>query len=134
MLNIKKIRLTANYILTTKYTYDGEPDGGVIIPKGTLKEYQRVVEVGPMVRTIQVGDLVSINPKRYAVTKYRENDIKGDIEHMQKIIKYNIPEIEINHETHLLITDQDIEFIIEEYEEKKPSNIIIPKREIILPK
>ena len=134
MLNIKKIRLTANYILTTKDTYKGESDGGVIIPAGTLKEYQKVVEVGPMVRTVQVGDLVSINPKRYAVTKYASNDLKGDIEHMQKIIKYNIPEIEINHEKHLLITDQDIEFIIEEYEEEKPSNIIIPKQEIILPK
>jgi hypothetical protein len=134
MLNIKKVKLTANYVLTTKNTYSGEPDGGVIIPKGTLKEYQRVIEIGPMVRTVQVGDLVSINPKRYAVTKYRENDIKGDIEHMQKIVSYNIPEIEINHEKHLLITDQDIEFVITEYEEEKPNNIIIPKQEIILPK
>ena len=134
MLNIKKVKLTANYILTTKDTYDGEPNGGVIIPKGTLKEYHRVVEVGPMVRTVQVGYLVSINPKRYAVTKYRENDIKGDIEHMQKVVSYNIPEIEINHEEHLLITDQDIEFIIEDYEEEKPSGIIIPEQKIIMPK
>jgi hypothetical protein len=134
MLNIKKVKLTANYVLTTKDTYTGEADGGVIIPRGTLKEYQTVVEIGPMVRTVKVGDMVSINPKRYAVTRYDKNDIKGNIEHMQKIVSYNIPEIEIDHKKHLLITDQDIEFVIEEYEEEKPNNIIIPKQEIILPK
>ena len=79
MINIKKVRLTANYILTTKDTYNGESDGGVIIPAGTLKEYQKVVAVGPMVRTIAVGDVVSVNPKRYAVTKYDTNDVKGNI-------------------------------------------------------
>lgn len=134
MLNIIKVKLLANYVLTTKNTYNGEPDGGVIIPKGTLKEHQKVVEVGPMVRNVKVGDLVSINPKRYAVTKYRDNDIKGDIEHMQKVVSYNIPEIEINHEKHLLITDQDIEFIIEEYEDEKPNGIVIPEQKIIMPK
>lgn len=132
MINIKKIKLTSNYVLTTKDTYNNETYNGVAIPNGTLKEYQKVIEVGPMVRTIKIGDLVSINPKRYAVTKYKENDLKGNIENMQKVISYNIPEIEINHKKHLLITDQDIEFVVEEYEEEA-SNIIIQKKKIIKP-
>ena len=121
-------------MLTTKDVYDGEPDGGVIIPKGTLKEYQTVVEIGPMVRTVQVGNLVSINPKRYAVQQYEPGSIKNNMEQMKKVVKYNIPEIEINHKRHLLITDQDVEFVIEDWEEEKPLDIIIPKQEIILPK
>lgn len=133
MLNIKKVKLTANYVLTTKETYNGEAYGGVIIPAGTLKEYQKVVEIGPMVKAVKVGELVSINPKRYAVTKYRDNDIKGDIEHMQRVVSYNIPEIEINHEKHLLITDQDIEFVIEEYEEEKPGKVVVPEKKIVMP-
>ena len=64
MPNIKKIKLLGNYILTTKNEYDGKTtENGVIIPKGNLKEYQKVVAVGPTVRTISVGDLVSVNPK-----------------------------------------------------------------------
>lgn len=134
MINIKKVKLMYNYILTTKDVYDGtESENGVIIPNGTLKEYQRVVEVGPMVRTVSVGDLVAINPKRYAVTKYKKDDIKGDIEQMQKVITYKIPELEIDHVKHLLITDQDIEYIVEDFVEEQPSSIIVQKQEIILP-
>lgn len=134
MINIKKVKLMYNYILTTKDVYDGtESENGVIIPNGTLKEYQRVVEVGPMVRTVSIGDLVAINPKRYAVTKYKKDDIKGDIEQMQKVITYKIPELEIDHVKHLLITDQDIEYIVEDFVEEQPSNIIVQKQEIILP-
>lgn len=134
-INIKKVRLTANYVLTTKDIYDGkEANNGVIIPQGTLKEYQRVVEIGPMVRTVQVGDLVSINPRRYAVSQYKPGSIKNDMEQMQKVTKYNIPEVEIDHKKHLLITDQDVEFVIAEYEEEKSSGIIIPEPKIIMPK
>ena len=133
MIKIKKVRLTSNYILTTKDTYNDETYNGVAIPNGTLKEYQKVVEVGPVVRTVKVGDLVAINPKRYAVTKYKENDLKGNIENMQKVISYNIPEVEINNVKHMLITDQDIEYIVEDYEEEKESKIIVQKKKIVKP-
>lgn len=133
MIKIKKIRLTSNYVLTTKDTYNNETYNGVAIPNGTLKEYQKVVEVGPVVRTVKAGDLVAINPKRYAVTKYKENDLKGSIENMQKVISYNIPEIEINDVKHMLITDQDIEYIVEDYEDVKESKIIVQKKKIVKP-
>jgi hypothetical protein len=123
-----------NYILTTKEEYDGkESYNGVIIPKGTLKEHQKVVAIGPMVRNINVGDIISINPKRFAVTKYKKGELKGDIEQMQKVVSYNIPEIELDHVKHLMITDQDIEYVVEDWEEETPVDLIIPKQEIILP-
>lgn len=129
-MNIKKIRLQANYILTTKNEYDGKTaEDGVIIPAGTLKEYQTVVAVGPMVRNIKEGDIVWVNPKRYAVTKYAPSSLKADIEQMQKVVKYNFNVIEIDHKKHLLLVDQDIDFVVEEYEESP--NIIVPETKII---
>jgi co-chaperonin GroES (HSP10) len=135
MLNIKSIKPLANYLVVTKETYKDEDFDGIIQDKltGSVKEYQKVIAVGPMVRVIQVGDLVSINPRRYAVTKYRPDSVKDNIEGMQKVVGYNIPEITINHEKFILITDQDVEFVIDEYEEEKPSNLILPKQQIIMP-
>ena len=134
MLRIKKIRPMANYILVTKDVYTPEDFAGVIEKaQGSVKEYQKVIAIGPMVRTIQVGDLVSINPKRYAVTKYESGSIKNDIEGMKKVVGFNIPEVTMDGQKYMLITDQDIGFVIEEYEEDKPSGIILPKQTIIKP-
>ena len=131
MLNIKKVKLMANYILVTKDEYDGKTaENGVIIPKGNLKEYQKVVAVGPMVRTVNIGDLVCVNPKRYATYKYKSDSIKSDIEQMQKVLSYNFNVVKMDGKDYLLITDSDIDFIIEEYEETS-SNIIVDKPQII---
>ena len=135
MINIKRIRPLANYLLVTKEVYSAKDFNGVFQEKvdGSLKEYQRVIAVGPMVRSVQVGDLVSINPKRYAVRKYKSNSIKNDIEEMQEVIGYNIPEVTMDHQKYMLITDQDLEFVIEDFEEDKHSGIMMPKQEIIKP-
>jgi co-chaperonin GroES (HSP10) len=131
MLNIKKIKLLGNYILTTKNEYDGKTtENGVIIPKGNLKEYQKVVAVGPMVRTVSIGDLICVNPRRYEVKKYSPNSLKDGIEHMQQVVSYNFNVIKMDKKDYLLITDQDIDFIIEEYEELP--NLIVPEQKIIL--
>lgn len=135
MMNLKKIRPLANYLLVTKEVYTEKDFEGSIQEKtsGTVKEYQKVIAVGPMVRSVQVGDLVSINPKRYAVTKYEPNSIKNNIEGMQKVVGYNIPEVTMDGQKYMLITDQDLEFVIEEFEESKPTGIILPKQTIITP-
>lgn len=132
MLNIKKIRPMANYMLVTKEEYDGKTaENGIIIPKGNLKEYQKVISVGPMVRSIQVGDLVCVNPKRYAVYKYKGDSLKGDMEHMQKVVSYNFNVVKMDGIDYLLITDQDVDFVIEEYEEVQDSSLILPRKKII---
>ena len=138
MLNIIKIRPMANYLVTTKdeYTEDDVKRGGLMIKTvGSLKEYQKVVAVGPMVRGIQVGDLVCINPRRYAQYKHKPGSLKDGVITDNPVVSYNFNVIELDHISHLLLTDQDIDFVIEEWnDEKEPekSNIIIPERKIIV--
>ena len=128
----------ANYLVTTKdeYTEDDVKRGGLMIKTvGSLKEYQKVVAVGPMVRGIQVGDLVCINPKRYAQYKHKPGSLKDGVITDNPVVSYNFNVIELDHISHLLLTDQDIDFVIEEWnDEKEPekSNIIIPERKIIV--
>jgi hypothetical protein len=138
MLNIIKIRPMANYLVTTKdeYTEDDVKKGGLMIKTvGSLKEYQKVVAVGPMVRGIQVGDLVCINPRRYAQYKHKPGSLKDGVITDNPVVSYNFNVIELDHISHLLLTDQDIDFVIEEWNDEKESeksNIIIPERKIIV--
>lgn len=127
----------ANYLVTTKeeYTEDDVRKGGLITKMiGSLKEYQKVVAIGPMVRGIQVGDLVCINPKRYAKYKHQPGSLKDGVITDNPVVAYNFNVIELNHVSHLLLTDQDIDFIIEESEEEevKENPIIVPERKIIV--
>lgn len=127
----------ANYLVTTKdeYTDEDVSKGGLIVKsKGTLKEYQRVVAIGPMVRNIQVGDLVCINPRRYAVRKYQDGSLKDGVIKENPVLSYHFNVIELDHIPHLLLTDQDIDFVIEDFkeeEELQESTIIVPERKII---
>lgn len=137
MLNIKKIRPMANYLVTTKdeYTEEDVRTGGLIIKMvGSLKEYQKVVAVGPMVRGIKVGDLVCINPKRYAKYKHQPGSLKDGVVTDNPVVAYNFNVIELDHVPHLLLTDQDIDFIIEDSEEEevKDNPVIVPERKIIV--
>lgn len=138
MLNIIKIRPMANYLVTTKdeYTEDDVKKGELMIKTvGSLKEYQKVVAVGPMVRGIQVGDLVCINPKRYAQYKHKPGSLKDGVITDNPVVSYHFNVIELDHISHLLLTDQDIDFVIEEWNDEKESeksNIIIPERKIIV--
>lgn len=137
MLNIKKIKPMANFLVTTKEEYNDEDikKGEVIVKvKGTLKEYQKVVAIGPMVRGIQVGDIVCINPKRYAKYKHNPGSLKDGVITDNPVVAYNFNVIELNHVPHLLLTDQDIDFVIEEWEDEKlpANNIIIPEKKIIV--
>ena len=137
MLNIKKIRPMANYLVTTReeYTEETAKKGGIIVKQtGIPKEYQKVVAVGPMVRNISVGDIVCINPRRYAVKKYQEGSLKDGIVTENPVVKYIFNVIELDHVPHLLLTDQDIDFVIEEFEEEDDSKpkLIVPKNKIIV--
>lgn len=137
MLNIKKIRPMANYLVTTRdeYTDDDIMKGELITKvRGSLKEYQKVIAIGPMVRNIQVGDTVCINPKRYAKYKHQPGSLKDGVITDNPVVAYNFNVIELDHIPHLLLTDQDIDFVIEEAddEEVKENPIIIPERKIIV--
>lgn len=134
-MKIKKIKPMFNSIITTMNKYDEDvSNNGIIDAKkqaGTLKEYQTVVAVGTTVRDIKVGDVVMVNPRNYAVRKYSENSIKNDID-MNPIISYNFNVVEMEDKQYLLLQDRDIDYIIEDYEEEKPSKIIKPKEKKII--
>lgn len=137
MLNIKKIKPMGNCIVVTKdiYTENDVKKGGLLIKcVGSIKEYQRVIAIGPYVRGINAGDLVCINPKRYAKYKHEKGSLKDGIISDNPVVSYNFNVIELDHVEHLLITDQDIDFVVEEWEDETPSqnSIIIPEKKIIV--
>ena len=117
---IKKIKPLYTRIVTTMDTYVEEqiksPSGIIDTSKlkRGIKEYQKVVAIGTSVRNIKEGDLVCINPDRYAVRKFREDSIKNDILENQ-VTKYNFNVVNIDGTDYLMLDETDVEFIIEEY-------------------
>ena len=139
MLVIKKIQPMYTKILTTmcKYEEDEMTAGGLIDStktQGTLKEYQTVVAVGNSVRNVKVGDLVCVNPERYAVRKHEAGSLKDGVITDNPVIKYNFNIMELEGVPHLLLDENDVSFIITDYEEVKEqkSDLYVPKTQIIM--
>lgn len=139
MLVIKKIQPMYTKILTTmcKYEEDELTNGGLIDAsktQGTLKEYQTVIAVGNSVRNVKVGDLVCINPERYAVKKHEAGSLKDGVITDNPVIKYNFNIMELEGVPHLLLDENDVSFIITDYEEVKEqkSDLYVPKTQIIM--
>ena len=132
MLKITKINPVATRILVTGETYseDMYNEHGIIeSKKGDMKEYQTVIETGPMVRDIKVGDKVMLNMMHFAVMQYDPNSIKKDMG-MQKIKGYQFPKIELTNDDDskqecLYIDQQDIVFSFEGEEVQGKKNPII---------
>lgn len=124
-MNLKKIKPMFNGILTTanKYTEPQYMPGTNIIDpsksKTGLKEYQTVVEVGNMVKEVNPGDIICINPQDYAVKKYQSNGIKEGIEKMNPVTHYNFNIVILDGEEYLLLKDRDIDFLVVEYDDSK---------------
>lgn len=140
MVKLKKIKPMFDTIITTmdKFENDSINANGLIDTnkrKGTLKEFQTVIAVGNSVRDIKEGDYVCINPSRYAVRKYEENSIKNDIHQMNPVLTYNFNTIELDGKNCLMLRSNDIDFIIEDYEdvEDPPTpKVFVPEQKIIL--
>lgn len=133
MIKIKKIKPMFTAILTTMDTYEDDVTCSSIIvkTKGTIKEYQKVVAVGDTVRSVKVGDLVCINPKRYAVVKHQEGSLQDGVVSDNPVVRYNFDIIEMNDTPYLLLQDSDISYIIEEFEEIKNEKLIVPDTKLI---
>lgn len=125
MLNIKKITPMFTSIITTMELYKDDsyiPGTSIIDPskdKMGVKEYQKVIAVGPSVREVKVGDIVCINPARYAVVKQRKTpNVAEEIEgYAPAITGYNFNIIQMDGVNYLHLQENDIDFIINEYEE-----------------
>lgn len=85
--------------------------------EGTVKDYQKVIAIGQTVKDVKVGDIVKVNPIRYAQFKNTPGSIKEGIQETNPIVKYNIPTIEINGNEYMKLDAADIDYIFDEYEE-----------------
>lgn len=139
MLKIKKIKPMFTALITTmnKYEQDVTTGGLINVTKmqGGLKEYQTVLAVGDSVRDIKVGDLVCVNPARFAVRKHQAGSLKDGIISDNPVTTYNFDVVEMDGKQCLLLQDRDIDFIIEEFEEvpdPAPSTIIQPEKKLIV--
>lgn len=121
---IKKVKPMFNGLITTmnRYGSDQKVKGTTLIDSSkanSVKEYQTVVAVGPMVRGIEVGDIVFINPKRYAVMQHKEGSLQDGVIKDNPVIGYNFDIVEIDGVEYLYLQDADIKFVaeIEEFDE-----------------
>lgn len=121
---IKKVKPMFNGLITTMNKYGSDVmvgDSSLIDTSkaNTVKEYQTVVAIGPMVRGIEVGDVVFINPKRYAVMKHKPGSLQDGVIKDNPVIGYNFDVVEIDGVSHLYIQDSDVKFVaeIEEFDE-----------------
>lgn len=83
MLKVTKIHPCMDRIVTTANVYTeqevtaatGIIDGG---KADALKEYQTVLEIGPFVKGLKVGDTVRINPSRYIQILHKQGKMLKD--------------------------------------------------------
>lgn len=135
---LKKIKPMFNRIITTMDLYEEDQVQGKVIDstkqKGTMKEYQTVIAVGSTVRDIKEGDLVCINPTRYAKMKHNDKSMKNGIIEDNLVVGYKFHTIDIDGKECLMLYDQDIDFVVEESEDvadhvaPAQSNIILPEK------
>ena len=139
MLKVKKIRPMFTSLITTMDKYEQDVKIGGLIDttkqQGGLKEYQKVLAIGSSVRDIKVGDIVCVNPARFAVRKHQAGSLKDGIVTDNPVTTYNFDVVEMDGKQCLLLQDRDIDFIIEEYEEvpdPTPSPIIQPEKKKLI--
>lgn len=140
MIKIKKIKPLFTSVITTMDKYDDDIIVNGIIDtskqKGSLKEYQKVVAIGSSVRDIEVGDLVQINPSRYAVRKHQEGSLKDGVVTDNPVTMYNFNVVEIDDCAYLHLQDRDIDFVVTDYdqmEEQAAPTIWTPgKKEVLI--
>lgn len=139
MLKVKKIKPMFTALITSmdKYEQDVTTGGLINVTKmqGGLKEYQTVLAVGGSVRDIKVGDLVCVNPARFAVRKHQAGSLKDGVISDNPVTTYNFDVVEMDGKQCLLLQDRDIDFIIEDWEEipdQPQSTIIQPEKKIIV--
>jgi co-chaperonin GroES (HSP10) len=134
MLKIKNIKPLFNKIVTTCDVYEkDEKKGGLIIKSaGSIKEYQKVISVGPMVTQFKVGDVVMINPTRYLVTKHQDKSLKNGVIGDNMTVNVDFPMVEFAGERHLLLYDSDVDYVIEGEEVDDEPSIVIPNKTLIV--
>ena len=130
-MKLKAIQPMFNGVVVTANVYEEDVKiNGVITgnTKGTLKDHQRVIAVGPYVKDIHKGDLVCVVPDRFAVKKFKENSMRNDVEGLSnEIVGYDFDMMILDDQPVMYLQDRDIKYIVTEYstdDEKPKSNLV----------
>lgn len=137
MLHITKIKPVFNHLLITadKFDKDMIQAGVIVANKGDLKLWQKVIAVGSAVRDVKVGDMVMIDPMKYAVRKYNKNSVQNDLDN-NPVLTYNFPFETVDDEKGepqdcLYITEDAVKYAFEGNE--KDEALITPgKKQFII--
>lgn len=124
MLRIKECKPLLNHVILTANRYEeGDYAGGIIDDDhklaGNIKEYQKVIAVGPNVKDVKPGDFVVISPKSYCKPVHKQTDtsVRGLINGNDEVeMRVEFPVINVNGNDLLFLYDRDIELIVTEYE------------------
>ena len=103
--------------------------------KYTVKEFQKVVSCGTFVKGVKEGDVVCFDPTRYGIKEHREGSMKDGIISHNAIEKFDFSKdiIEIEGVPHLLIFDNDIKYVVEDYQDfDENPTIVMPENKVIL--
>lgn len=129
---IKKIKPMFNGLVTTMERYGQEYLKGTTMidptKTGTVKEYQKVVAVGPHVKGIEVGDTVFINPKRYAVMEHKEGGLQDGVIKDNPVVGYKFEIVEIDDVPHMYIFDNDVKYVAEVEEFDENPTLVMPDK------
>lgn len=137
MIKVKKITPMFNRIVTTANRVEMDQKvNGIIIPeklKGGYDEYQTVIAVGSMVHNLKPGDLVCIDPSAYGRPVHKEHidSVKGLSEDTVQMAYY-VPTIEVDGKECMFISDRDIAYKVDDYEEIKDDNPVVITPPVII--
>ena len=95
---------------------------------GVVKDIQKVVAVGPLVRDIKVGDYVRICPDRYIKVKHSLAEELNDKE-MQ--VSINFPIVDLEDGRYLFLYESDVDYVIEEFAPEKTEKLLYEAPTII---
>lgn len=96
MIVVKKIRPIFTDVYTTAEMLEEKDmytSSGLIDPtkqRKTIKEFQRVIAVGPHVNGINVGDLVCVNPTRFGKPYQKKNSMNAATEEYETMVHINL--------------------------------------------
>lgn len=111
------IRPRANEIVITCNLIEVEKEDKVIDKDEQqllFDEFQYVLYTGSVVRDVRPGDIVSVKPDRFARYQNQKSKVREAVEGYEKVlVGYEFPIISTGQGNMMLITDQDIKYIVD---------------------
>ena len=101
--------------------------------KYTVKEFQKVIAVGPNVRDIKVGDLVCVDPSRFGKMVHNKGSVQEAVVKDNPVVEYLFDIVYIDGKPYLYLQDRDIKYVVTKYREVVPKKMIkVPEKKLVL--